>query len=208
MKTARMFILIVALAMIALPAFAQTRTQGQQPDDRQQDEGAFAPDPGQGSPPSDERREEVRKKIEAVRIWRLTEELKLDTNTSAKLSSLLSSFEQQRRDIMREQMTTMREMRLSLRSAKPDESKLKAALERLEKNHRSMQELREKEFRALKDILTIEQQARYLLFQQAFQREMQGMIAGARGDGKGMGSGPGLGSGRMRGGAGGPPDTR
>ena len=207
MKTTRMFILMVALTMIGLPAYAQTRTQGQPPDDRQQDEGAFAPDPGQGSPPSDERREEVRKKIEAIRIWRLTEELKLDTNTSAKLSSVLSSFEQQRRDIMREQMTTMREMRLSLRSAKPDESKLKAALEKLEKNHRSMQELREKEFRSLKDILTIEQQARYLLFQQAFQREMQGMIAGARGGGKGMGSGPGLGNGQMRGG-GGPPDTR
>ena len=124
--------------------------------------------------------------------------MKLDTNTSAKISSVLSSFDQQRRDIMREQMTTMRDIRFSLRSSKPDESKLKTALEKLEKNHRAVQELREKEFRALKDILTIEQQTRYLLFQQDFQREMRGMIAGARGGGQGMGSGPGSGGGRLK----------
>jgi hypothetical protein len=56
-----------------------------------------------------------------------------------------------------------------------------------------MMDLRKKELNGIKDILTIEQQARYLVFQHEFQREMRGMIAGARGQGrggKGMRGGP------------------
>ncbi|MBS1128688.1 MAG: hypothetical protein H6Q96_1068 [Nitrospirae bacterium] len=37
-----------------------------------------------GGPPSDEQREEVRKKMEAIKMSRLTEELKLDEKTAAK----------------------------------------------------------------------------------------------------------------------------
>jgi Spy/CpxP family protein refolding chaperone len=113
-------------------------------------------------------------------------------------------MDQQRRDIMREQMAAMRDLRTSLKSPKPDEARLKAALEKLEKGRHTMQELREKEFKALKDVLTIEQQARFLVFQQQFQRDMRGMIAEARGNGPGSGRmGPG---GRTPGGPGRPAD--
>jgi Spy/CpxP family protein refolding chaperone len=159
--------------------------------DRQKDESEFAPAPDRGGP-SDERREEVRKKIEAIRIWRLTEELKLDPPASARLSSFLSSMEQKRREITKNQMEIMRDLRHSLRSAKPDEAKMRTNLEKLEKNHNEMQALRSNEFKGLKELLTVEQQARYLLFQQDFQREMREMISGARGRGKGNGgAGPG-----------------
>ncbi len=196
MKIPQILILAIALTMTGMPAFAQRQIA----DERPRDAGEFAPEPGQGGPPSEERREEVRKKIEAVRIWRLTEELKLDTNTSAKLSSLLSSLDQQRRDTMREQMEAMRDLRSLLKSAKPDEAKIRPLIEKLEKNHHEMQALRNREFKGLKEILTIEQQARFLLFQQEFQREMRDMIAGARGKGQGrdgMGGGPGRRGGPM-----------
>ena len=145
--------------------------------------------PGQGNALSEEKREEIRKKIEAVRIWRLTERLKLDTTTSAKLASVLSSFDQQRKGMVQEQIATMRELRVSLNSQKPDEARLKTALEKLQKNQHSLQELRDREYSGLKDILTIEQQARFLLFQQEFRREMQSMISNARSSG-GRGRGP------------------
>jgi hypothetical protein len=47
-----------------------------------------------------------------------------------------------------------------------------------------MQELKNKEMSSLKNLLTIEQQARYIIFQQEFIREMRSMIHGARGDGR------------------------
>ena len=72
-----------------------------------------------------------------------------------------------------------------LGSPKPDESKIKTVLDRLGKNQRTMQALRDKEFGGVKEILTIEQQARFLLFQQEFRREMQGMITNVRRGGPG-----------------------
>lgn len=179
MKRMSICILAIILALAAVPAFGQKRMQA--PPDSAREEGEFAPEEGPGAPPSEERREEIRKKIETIRIWRLTERLRLDTTTSAKMASVLSSFDQQRRDLMREQMTSLREVRTSLKAQKPDEAKLKTALDRLEKNQQAIQELRRKEIDGLKGILTIEQQARFLLFQLEFQRELREMIAGARG---------------------------
>jgi len=198
MNTYKIIILTMTLALVGLPASAQKRMQGTFSDEPQKKEREFS-DPDQGGPPSDERREELRKRIETIRIWRLTEELKLDANAGAKLASFLGGIEQQRRDIMREQMETMRSLRQSLRSSKPEETKLKTSLDTLEKNHSAMQDLRNKELSGLKNILTVEQLARYLLFQQEFQREMREMIGGARGDGRGKG-GMGPGSGQRQGG--------
>ncbi len=157
------------------------------------------------APPSEERREEIRKKMEAVRIWRLTEELKLDEKTSARFLPLLSSIEQRRREIIKQEMEAMQELRGVLDSRSPDEKRLKTALERLEKGQRDMAELREKELKAARDNLTIEQQARYIIFVQEFQREMLGMINRAREGGQNRSDGgEGMRGGKGRPGQGGP----
>jgi len=194
MRTPGFLMLLTAAIIIvaSVPAaFAQQASPGGRYDDM------MGPDnqTGRGNAMSEEKREEIRKKIETVRIWRLTERLKLDTATSAKLASFLNSFDQQRKSVMREQMAGMRELRSYLQSQKPDEAKIKTALGKLQKNQHALQELRDKEFDGLKEILTVEQQAQFLLFQQEFQREMREMIAGARGGGSGpwrgrMGNGP------------------
>jgi Spy/CpxP family protein refolding chaperone len=195
MRRMRVLLSMVAAMMIAATSlsYAQQRPAG----------GPADASPGQGgNAPTAAQREEVRKKVEAVKIWKLTEALKLDANTSAKLSAFINPLDQQRQEIWREQMMTMRELRSLLQSSKPDEAKLRTALDKLEKNHRAIQEVRNKEFTGVKDILTTEQQARYFIFQQEFRHEMRGMISGARGGGPGKGGmGPGGGQG-MRGGRG------
>ena len=188
MNTAKLVIIIIALALIGSPVFAQRSASGPPDTDKRQNQ-EFAPDRGPGGPPSAEKREEVRKKIEAIRIWRLTEELKLDTDTSGKLSALLSSVERKRRDIQREQRETTMQLRDILKSQKPDENKMKQCIDKLQSNHRAMQELRNDELKGMKEILTVEQQARYLVFQQDFQREMRDMIGGARGSAADAGPG-------------------
>ncbi|OGW37975.1 MAG: hypothetical protein A2010_15215 [Nitrospirae bacterium GWD2_57_9] len=196
MKMTKIVILVMTLALFAGAAMAQ-RMPGSAADDRQREDAGFAPDQGPEGPVTEERREEVRKKIEAVRIWRLTEELKLDAATAGKLSALLSSLDQKRRTIQREQMESMRTMRQSLRSESPDPARIKRMLDTLENNHREMQELRNSEHKGLKEILTTEQQARYLIFQEEFLREIRGMIGGARRDaGQGQGMRGGAGQGR------------
>jgi Spy/CpxP family protein refolding chaperone len=173
----------IAIGAAAPAVFAQ---QGP-PAGQHEDMPALENQPGRGNILSEEKREEIRKKIEVVRIWRLTEQLKLDTTTSAKLASLMSSIDEQRKGIIQAQMMSMRELRSTLKSQKLDEAKIKSLLDNLESNQLSMQKLRERQWKGLRDILTIEQQARFLLFQQAFRHEIQSMIANARSHGRGRG---------------------
>jgi len=179
---ARSVVMTVVLASLALPALAQPGPSG----------GL------KGVPPTDEQREAVRKKMEAVKVARLTEELKLDEKTAAKFIPIISALDQKRRGLMRENRQILKDLRIELGSSQPDEKKLKSAVGRLEKNHRDIMSLRDKEISAVKDNLTMTQQARYFLFHQDFAREMRGMVEGAR-KGPGQERGPGMGGGPLKG---------
>jgi len=163
--------------------------------------------------PSEEQREAVRKKMDAIRIARLTETLKLDEKTAAAFIPVITALEQKRRDLMKENRHIMQEMRLLLQASPPDEGKLKAAISRIEKNRQAIAAQRDKELDAARSHLTIVQAARYIIFNQEFQQEMRGMLDEARGghpgrnpDGRGPGRGmvPGQGPGMV----GNPPENR
>lgn len=189
MKLVRMLVPVMLVAAMAATAAAQGGGPGPGPMGGQ----------GRMGPPSDAEREEIMKKVQAVRIWRLTEELKLDEKTSAKLAAVLSSMDQERRELMQKNRKAMQELRTLLGAGKPEDAKLKALLDGIEKNHDKMIDLRKRELREVRGLLTIEQQARYVVFHQQFRREMRGMMNRARGGGPG---GPGMGG--MRGGPPGP----
>ncbi len=140
---------------------------------------------GSSAGPDAQKREEIRKKIDTVRMWRLTEALKLDEKTGTKLASFLSTIEEKRRLLMSEHMQAMKDLRTALAAVNPDAKTLKNHLDKLEKNRKEMVELQRKEMNGVRDILTVEQQARYVVFQQDFRREMRGMSSGARGNGQG-----------------------
>lgn len=196
MNALRVIIMAVAVTVLAMPARAQ---QGPPPGGPPGDDMEYDAGPGRGGPPPAERRDEVRKKIEAVRIYRLTEELKLDSKESAKLAALLGSLDQKRAQAQRESIAAMTELQDALRSAAPDERKLKPLIDKIERHHRELMNLRDEELSGVRGILTVEQQARYILFQRDFMREMRGMIAGARGQqGQGTRGGPGPGAGQGR----------
>ncbi len=177
---ARFLIAAVCLSILALPAMAQQRMPSP-PSDR----------------PTEEKREELRKKMEAIRIARLTEELNLDEKTAVKFIPAITALDRQRRTLFKENLETLREMRTIMNAPQPDEGKLKAAISKIEKNQHEILSLRSKEFAAIKDYLSVQQQARYLLFHQEFQREMRGMVESAR---TGVsGAGPGQNRGPLRG---------
>lgn len=183
MNGIRILVVVSLLTASATLSFAQQAPSAAVPGEQRDNDGGVDNPPlrGRDRALSENKRRELRKKVDAVRIWKLTEELKLDTDTSAKLSALLSSISQKRMDIQREQRESLRAMQQSLNSPKPDKAKIKGYLTRIKKNHHEMEELRTREMNGLKMFLTIEQQARYLLFQQEFRSEMRDMIEGARG---------------------------
>ncbi|MBI5198410.1 MAG: hypothetical protein HZA09_00075 [Nitrospirae bacterium] len=129
-------------------------------------------------PPSKEQMEKVRKRIETLKMWKLTQALELDEKTSAQVFPLLSKYDKKRGEIEQSLRGSMRELRESLREKR--EGNLKNILDKLEENHKALQRIKEEEWSELKKILTLEQQARFILFQQEFEREIRKIIAEAR----------------------------
>jgi len=130
-------------------------------------------------PPTREQKERVRQRIETLRMWKLTKDLDLDEKTSAQLFPLLSRYDKKRAEIEYAMQESMKELRESLREKR--EGQLRGILDRLEQNHKGMQSLKDAEWEEMKKILTIEQQARYVIFLQEFDREMRRIIEEARG---------------------------
>jgi Spy/CpxP family protein refolding chaperone len=192
-RFSRTLAMAVMCACLASVAAAQTQSPGQQAGAPRQPGSGPGPGGGPGGArPSEQQREEVRKKIEAVRLARLTEELQLDEKTAAKFIPVITVIDQKRRAMTKENQETMREIKIMLHSTPPDEAKLKAAISAIEKNRREIVSLRDKEFNTVRDSLTVTQMAHYLLFNQEFQQEMRGMMEGARNPRRqGMGPGPG-----------------
>ncbi len=191
MKNTGILACFALIALIAGTAAAQEYplfAAGEKPD-----QAGDIGDPGRNDGrPSEEQREEIRRKMQAVRIMRLTEELNLDEKTAAKFIPAITSLEQKQRNLMRDNEQLMRDLRQTLAAKTPDQGKIRAALDKMFRNHQERNKLRDKEFEAARESLSVEQQARYVIFQHDFMQEMRGMLAGARGRGAGRGGmGPG-----------------
>jgi hypothetical protein len=171
--------LIVAalFCLVAPDAFGQQRSPG----DRSADMTGYENPSGMDKRLSPEKQEQIRKRVETVRIWRLTETLKLDSETSAQLASFLSSYDRQRGNLLRERHETLQALRSAIKSSKPEETRLQPLIEKIVTNRNANQELIEQEWKSLQGILTIEQQARFIIFQQDFRRDIQRIIVNARG---------------------------
>jgi len=108
------------------------------------------------------------KKKEILRIWGLTKALDLDIETAAQLFPILHKYDKKRVEIYRKIKRDIRELKDALEEGSGEQ--IKGILTRLEQNQRALQEINEEERAELKNILTLEQQARYVLFQYKFFR--------------------------------------
>jgi hypothetical protein len=126
-------------------------------------------------PPTPEQREKLRKRVEAIKMWKLTQTLDLDEKTAAKIFPLMHKYDKKRADVQHSVRESIRELKETLRSH--DDSRLSAILQNLENYHRKLKEMEEEEWKDLKSILSIEQQAKLVLFKMNFEREIRKIIA-------------------------------
>ena len=130
------------------------------------------------APPTREQMEKVRNRIETLRMWKLTKALDLDEKTSAQIFPLLNRYDKKRAEIEIAMREGIKELRESLKEKR--EGQLKNILERLEQNHKNMQRMNDEEREDLKRILTVEQRAKFIIFQQEFDREIKKIIEETR----------------------------
>lgn len=129
-------------------------------------------------PPKEEQMEKVRERIETLKMWKLTKALDLDENASARVFPLLSKYDKKRAEIEHALRNDMKEMMDALKEKR--EANLRSILDRIEQNHRTLQKINDEERTDLKKVLTVEQQAKFIIFQQEFDREIRKIIAETR----------------------------
>jgi len=121
----------------------------------------------------------VRKKVEALRAWRLTEELQLDEETSAKLFPAMREADEERRRLETRNRELVREMAQELKGEPAQEGRIDEILDELTANRREMNRAEERHLKRVRKILDSEGTAKYLMFQLRFERDMKRKAAEA-----------------------------
>lgn len=112
-------------------------------------------------------RSEVLDQMRAMRMWKLTEELKIDEATAGKVFPTLAKFDDRAREIGRERREIGRQVReqteAQSKTGKADDAKLRLLITQLLANQQKRNALDEERFKALQPALTALQQAKLLL---------------------------------------------
>jgi hypothetical protein len=126
-----------------------------------------------------ERAEELRKRIELIWMWKLTEELDLTKEEGAKLFPLLSTYEEKKWELREESRRIVQTLKQMIDDG-ASEGDLKRTIRSLEDNERKRNKVEEEGFSEIAKILSVEKQAKYIVFQEYFRHEIHGLIKKAR----------------------------
>ena len=141
------------------------------------------------SPELQQKRAKIRKRIRALRAWKLTEELELNAETAARLSAILDRYD----DKLEPAMTTNRELRRQMQalvdSSAPGDAQLDKLIDRLAAQQQTLWDLQRARFRDVRKVLTPRQAARLMVLLPRIDRKIQRQVRRAL-QGKGE-TGPG-----------------
>ncbi len=138
-------------------------------------------DPSMPPPPSDPRsgrnrgdkKEDARHMMEALKIWKVTQELDVDEALSEKLYPRLRKIEKSRFENDMQNRANIDVIKKILETKPLDAEKLKQAMAQFQKerieNEKRLEELQN----SVLELLNVEQQARYLVIEEEFPRQIR-----------------------------------
>ncbi len=118
--------------------------------------------------------------IEKVRIYKLTEELDLSEEQITKFFPRLKEMRKNEQEFHKQRNEIVQELKELLKT-KAEEEKIVKLLNKLQELQKKRVESQLKEAEEIRQILTPEQQARFIIFQEEFEREIRDMIREIRG---------------------------
>lgn len=135
-----------------------------------------------GRPFGEERRKEIREEIETLKMWKMLEVLDLSSEQSDEFLPAWREVQNAHRIFRERREELFRELEFAIgEEPKLKERKIKELFEQLEKVKSKLDEAQQR-FRAkAKEVLSLEQQAKLLLFEERFERRMMEMIRKYRG---------------------------
>ncbi len=123
---------------------------------------------------------EGRRLIETIRIWKMTEALNLNEEQAAKLFPKLTQLEASRREFHKRQHLLRGELAELLKQRPLRDQEIKARLEELDRADADFKGRERAVKNELRSILSVEQQARFALFEERFDMEMRRTIQDLR----------------------------
>ncbi len=148
------------LALILLLSAQSVRAQG----------------PGGRPFPEEGKRERLRQEIETMRMWKMLEVLNLSQEQSDKFLPAYRELQNRQKDFREKREDLLRALELTLGEEKPDEAKIKDIFGQLEKERLQLEEVQRKFREKAEEILTLEQQAKLMLFEDRFEKKMMEII--------------------------------
>jgi Spy/CpxP family protein refolding chaperone len=129
-------------------------------------------------------RDQIFDQMRAERMWRLTDALKLDEASAAKVFPLLSKYDEQERTLGHERGQTYRDLRDATEAATPDTPRIGALVDKLLALRARRQALEAEKVTALRKVLTPVQMAKMMLLvpriEDGFRQRIHEAIDGTR----------------------------
>ncbi|HSR96729.1 MAG TPA: hypothetical protein VLM79_06765 [Kofleriaceae bacterium] len=123
---------------------------------------------------SHERREQIKKRIRALRAYTLTDELQLDEQTAARLFPLLSRYDDDFDKLLEQRVNVQR--RLKYVDTLKDPRAVDRLIDEAIANQRGFWDLQDKRIQALRKILTPAQTAKLLVALPALERRIENQL--------------------------------
>lgn len=140
-------------------------------------------------------RDQIIDKLRAERMWKLTETLKLDEPTAARLFPLLAKFEDQERALGKERGPIARDLRDAITAPNPDQTRINGLVEKLISIRARRQALEAEKLTAVRKVLTPVQMGKLMLvapsIDQGFRERIREALQTARQAGDLRRPGPG-----------------
>ena len=125
--------------------------------------------------------ERALERINTVRLLKMIDALGLEKETAAKLASISNKYCETRKSLLRNTRKELNALRQILKKGMPDEGELKKLVGRVKNLKKELADLKLHQMNEEMNLLTHEQQARYLIFKVDFHKEMHGLIQEIRG---------------------------
>lgn len=131
-------------------------------------------------PERTETAKEVQRRLRLLRAWHITRALKLDGETAGKLLAIFARTDRRRQELLSRLRQARKRMARLVRSRSPDAAAVQVEVDNFVKARLDLAQLRNDEFQELRGILSPVQQAKYLLAQRRFQRQIRKMLRRVR----------------------------
>ena len=126
--------------------------------------------------PEEGKRERLREEIETMKMWKMLEVLDLTDEQSNDFLPAWRELQKAQKDFRERREELLKSLEAVLGEEKPDEGKIRNILGQLEKERSRFDEVQQRFRQKAKEVLTLEQQAKLLLFEDRFEKRMMEII--------------------------------